>query len=244
MALFFKTMLGIHIGAGVVALLVFWLPLVTQKGGRTHRRVGWVYVVAASVIAVTGMVLAVRLMTDGSPGRFRAGAFLLYVGVLAGASAQLGVRALRAKGRTGALRSRVDVVPAVLLVAGGLALAAFGLSQSKALFVLFAALGVTQGVSHVRFWLTPPSHGREWFLAHMTGMGTSCITTVTAFLVVNAQRLGTHTFDVRLWAAPIVVFGVGLTLWRRRYAKRFSAGNAPVSSADTRRPAGDVAGAR
>lgn len=222
MTLFFQLVLGLHIGAGILALLVFWVPLVTKKGGTTHRRVGWIYVVAASTVAVTGMVSCARLIGDGRPGRVRAGIFLAYVGVLAGASAQLGVRALRMKARTHASRAAVDLLPPVLLIAGGVALTAFGILQDRVLYVLFAALGVWQGLTHLRFWLTPPSHGGEWFLAHMSAMGTSCITTVTAFVVVNAQRLGMRTFDLTLWIAPIALLGIGLGLWRRPYAMRFA----------------------
>jgi hypothetical protein len=219
MTFFFQLVLGLHIGAGILALLVFWVPLVTKKGGATHRRVGWIYVVAASTVAVTGMVSCARLIGDG---RVRAGVFLAYVGVLAGASAQLGVRALRTKARTHASRVAVDLLPPVLLIAGGVALATFGILQNRVLYVLFAALGVWQGTTHLRFWLTPPSHGREWFLAHMSAMGTSCITTVTAFAVVNAQRFGMRTFDLTLWGVPIAILGIGLGLWRRSYAKRFT----------------------
>jgi uncharacterized membrane protein len=222
MTFFFQLVLGLHIGAGILALLVFWVPLVTKKGGTTHRRVGWIYVVAASTVAVTGMVSCTHLIGDGRPGRVRAGVFLAYVGVLAGASAQLGMRALRMKARTHASRAAVDLLPPVLLIAGGVALAAFGILHDRVLYVLFAALGVWQGLTHLRFWLTPPSHGRQWFLAHMSAMGTSCITTVTAFVVVNAQRLGTRTFNLTLWAAPIALLGIGLGLWRRSYAKRFA----------------------
>ena len=39
---FFAIARGIHIAAGVTALATFWLPMVTKKGGRLHRRVGWV----------------------------------------------------------------------------------------------------------------------------------------------------------------------------------------------------------
>lgn len=222
MTFFFQLVLGLHIAAGILSLLVFWVPLVTKKGGRVHRRVGWIYVVAASTVAVTGMMSCARLIADGRPGPVRAGVFLAYVGILAGASAQLGVRALRAKTRTQASRAPVDLFPPVLLIAGGVALAIFGLLQNRVLYVLFAALGVFQGGTHLRFWLTPPSHGREWFLAHMSAMGTSCITTVTAFAVVNAQRLGMSTFDLTLWGAPISLLGIGLGLWRRSYAKRFA----------------------
>jgi hypothetical protein len=57
-------------------------------------------------------------------------------------------------------------------------------------------------------------------------MGTSCIATLTAFVVANAQRLGLRTFDVRLWAVSIAALTVGLTIWRRYYAKRFAAQSA------------------
>ncbi len=234
MGLFFKIVLGIHIVAGTCALSVFWLPLVTQKGGRTHRRAGWVYVAAAAVLAVTGLLSCWMLVSDGRPGHWRAGIFLAYVALLAGASVVLGVRAPRAKGRTGASRSAIDLIAPLLLVAGGVALAAFGVYQAKVLYVFFAALGAVQGVAHLRFWLTPPSHGHAWLRAHMNGMGTSCITTLTAFVVVNAPRLGMRTFDLRLWVTPIAVLGIGLTIGQRYYAKRFAVEGARGGSSSGR----------
>lgn len=227
MARLFQSVLALHVAAGAVGLLVFWVPLVTKKGGRTHRRVGWVYVAAAATLAVTGFLLCIQLLSGGSPLRWRAGIFLAYVSVVAGTSAQFGVRALRTKGRAGTSRGAVDLVPPLLLVAGGVALAAFGIYRSMALYVLFAVLGVVLGVTHLRFWLTPPAHEREWFIAHMNGMGTSCISTVTAFVVVNARRLGMRPFDLVLWAGPIAVLAVGLTIWRRYYARRFAGAGAP-----------------
>jgi uncharacterized membrane protein len=222
MALLFQSVLAVHIAAGAVALLVLWVPLVTKKGGRTHRRVGWVYVAAAATVAVAGFLSCIPLVSGGSPLRWRAGIFLEYVSVLAGASAQFGMRALRTKGRVGASRGAINLVPPLLLVAGGVGLAAFGIWQSRVLYVLFAMLGVVIGVAYLRFWLTPPAHERAWFLAHMNGMGTSCITTITAFVVVNARRFGMRPFDLALWAGPISVLAVGLTIWRRYYARRFT----------------------
>ena len=64
----------------------------------------------------------------------------------------------------------------------------------------------------------------------MTGMGTSCITTVTAFIVVNARRFGMRTFDLPLWAAPIAVLALGLTLWRWHYARRLTRNDAPAGA--------------
>src|SRR5437879_184433 len=101
----FQTVLAVHIAAGALALLVFLVPLVTKKGGRTHRRVGWVYVAAASTVAVTGFLSCIPLVSGGNPWRWRAGIFLAYVSLLAGASALFGVRALRTKGRAAPSRS-------------------------------------------------------------------------------------------------------------------------------------------
>ena len=232
MATVYDVFLAIHIAAGVVALLVFWLPLVAKKGGPFHRRVGWVYVVAAGVIASTGFVVCGRLIGDHNPLRQRAGFFLFYVGVLAAASAELGVRALRTKARTAPSKALVDLVPPALLVVGGVALAAFGVKEAMVLYVAFAALGIVQGISRLRFWLTPPSSSKEWFFAHMGGMGTSCITTVTAFFVVNAHRLGMRTFDLALWLGPPMAGAIGLTIWIRYYRRRF-AGIGSSGSAST-----------
>jgi uncharacterized membrane protein len=222
MTLAFQIVLDLHIVAGAVALLVFWVPLVTKKGGRTHRRFGWLYVGSAATVAVTGIASCVRLMGDGRPGHWRAGIFLAYVGLLAGESALLGVRALRTRRAARASRSTIDFVLPLLLVAGGVALAAFGATQHRVLFVLFASLGLVLGAMHMRFWVAPLSVKNRWMLAHMNGMGTSCITTVTAFVVVNAQRFGMRTFDLPLWVVPIALLGTGLALWQRRYARRLA----------------------
>lgn len=223
MKLFYEIALGVHIAAGTAALLVFWIPLVTRKGGRAHRRAGWVYVGAAATVAVTGLASCGRLVSDGHPAHWRAGIFLAYVALFAGESAHLGVRSLRTRDRSGASYRPDDLVLPSLLVAGGVGLAMFGVYCSNFLYIFFALLGAAQGAAHLQLWLRPSSTRRKWFLTHMTGMGTSCITTVTAFVVVNAHRLGMRTFDPGLWIAPIAVLGVGLTLWRRYYERRFAA---------------------
>jgi len=233
MALLFRIVFGIHVLAGAMALLVFWIPLVTKKGGRTHRAFGWVYVAAAATVAVTGIGSAVRLVVEGSGlgphrGRPWAGIFLVYVGLFAAESALLGVLALRPRARLTRLGRPADLIPPLILVAGGVLLAAFGVAQERLLVVLFAALGVAQGVAHLRAWRAPSSSREGRVLAHMGAMGTSCITTLTAFVVVNAPRLGMRRFDPSVWFVPIVLLGLGLTILRRRRAKRLANGDAPL----------------
>jgi hypothetical protein len=177
-------------------------------------------------VALSGLVVCGRLIADPNPFRHRAGIFLAYVGLVAAASAHFGVRALREKHRTGASHAPVDLAPPLLLVAGGIGLAAFGVREAMPLYGAFALLGVAQGVARLRFWLRPPATSRAWFYAHMSGMGTSCITTVTAFVVVNARNLGFRTFDLAVWLLPPLVGAVGLTLWQASYRRREAAAQA------------------
>jgi hypothetical protein len=225
MILALKIALWAHVLAGAVALSVFWLPLVTKKGGPTHRRAGWVYVVAAWGIALTAFINCARMLTDDLPSNDRAAIFLAYVGVLAGANALLGIRALGTKRRVTGSRNPVDLTPPALLVAGGVALAVFGIHAAVPLFVVFAAFGVALGVVQLRFWLRPPATRHQWFYAHMAGMGGSCIATVTAFLVVNAHRFGLGSADLVVWIAPGLLGGLGLRAWRRYYERRFTGGS-------------------
>src|SRR6266849_3540929 len=91
----------LHSAAGFTALAVFWLPMVARKGGRVHRRAGWIYVVAMGVVAVTAVVVCgARILFDGPEVRARS-LFLLFISILAATAAASGVRALREKQQPG-----------------------------------------------------------------------------------------------------------------------------------------------
>lgn len=70
-------------------------------------------------------------------------------------------------------------------------------------------------------------HG--WF-EHMSDMIGTCIAAVTAFVVVNAGRLGLGRFSLVGWLAPAVIGILALTVWQRHHRRRF-AGPARVASA-------------
>src|SRR5262245_7287479 len=50
--------LWFHVSLGFLALAAFWVPALTRKGGRTHRRTGWVYVGAMLGVVLSAMLLA------------------------------------------------------------------------------------------------------------------------------------------------------------------------------------------
>ena len=78
-----------------------FIPLVTKKGGMTHRRAGWVFVSGMTLVSITALLLAgTRWATDPTPRGREAGAFLFFVSILTATSVSGGVRVLRAKTRT------------------------------------------------------------------------------------------------------------------------------------------------
>jgi hypothetical protein len=213
----FDLALGAHVAAGFLALSVFWIPLVTKKGGPAHRRVGFVYVFAMLLLSATALVVCALRIAEGRPERIARALFFAYVAVIASSSALAGVRALRP--RVGWVRA-ADVALFLALAVGGALLGAWGARAGVLLYAGFGALGLALGALRVRFFVRPPVTHAERVLDHMNGMGVACIATLTAFLVLNAPRLGLGTFNVVVWFAPPVVGGIALALAKGAYARK------------------------
>lgn len=83
---------GTHTAAAVGALLAGALVLVTRKGTRRHRQLGWAYVGSMLTLNLTALFIY-RLF--GRFGAFHVGAVLSLVTVVAGTVAVLGARRSR-----------------------------------------------------------------------------------------------------------------------------------------------------
>jgi uncharacterized membrane protein len=72
-----RSLLGnLHLAAGGIALLAFWFPLFTRKGGRFHRTAGWVFVAAMSAILTSAATMTVQRIIAGNRD------FALFLGFL------------------------------------------------------------------------------------------------------------------------------------------------------------------
>jgi hypothetical protein len=58
LATLFESLRWAHIAAGTIALLLFWIPAIARKGGRTHVRAGWFCVACMSVVVVTPFAMS------------------------------------------------------------------------------------------------------------------------------------------------------------------------------------------
>jgi len=217
------SILYLHIAGGCAALLSMLIPLVTKKGGLTHRRAGWVFVSGMAVVSLTALLLAGdRWANNPTPRGREAGAFLFFVSILTATSVSAGVRVLRAKTRIAPHRHPWDLGLPALLTASSIAAAVYGLRTGNHLFTAFSVIGLLGGGGNLVYWLTPPSHPMHWWFEHMSSMLGACIAATTAFLVVNASNLGMETFALVVWLAPSVIGVPAIVIWTRYYRRKFA----------------------
>ncbi|MEM9113169.1 MAG: DUF2306 domain-containing protein [Myxococcota bacterium] len=215
----------LHVVAGFLALTTFWVPLVTRRGSRLHRRTGWIYSVSMSYVALSAILLGVGRWLGRLPGSPAIGLFLAYLGLFAGCCVAHGLVALRTKQRTGALPVSAPVVllSTVQLLLGPLVIY-IGLRSSSQLLVWFPLLPIFVSASQLRYWLRPPQEKMHWWMEHTGGMFAASIGTLTAFAVFGGPRLlGVGSTHPALWVAPSVLMVPLLIRTQQKDRARFAA---------------------
>jgi len=219
----------IHIAAGMLALALAPLAMLTVKGGPAHRRWGKIYFWSMAVVASTAVVLAL----------WRPQIFLALLAVFSFYLAFTGYRVLsRKRPAQGERAGALDWAAAVATFAASAALAIFGLARPAPSWerlgvvpVVFGMLGmVLAGLDLARF-ARPPADPRAWWFAHMGGMLGSYIAAVSAFSVVNLTFLPTAA----RWLWPTILGVPLISLWIAYYRVRFrSAAGARAGTVATR----------
>lgn len=218
-----QSILSLHIAGGSLALAAMLVPLLTRKGGSAHRKSGWVFVAGMTVVSITAFILAgTRALTDPSPRGRQAGLFLFYVALLTAAGVSAGIRVLKAKKRTTTHTHAWDLGLAGALTVVSLLTLGYGVVTGRTLFAAFSVIGLLSGGSQLVYWLRPPTHPMHWWFQHMSAMLGSCIAATTAFLVVNAGRLGADTFSLAVWLAPTIIGTPTVVLWTAYYRRKWA----------------------
>lgn len=216
-----KVALHLHVAAGAIALSSMLIPILSRKGGVSHRWLGWVFVLGMAVICTTALLVsgeAIRQAQNAHDRDFPI--FLFCLSIFTGGLLSIGVRALRTKQRTERSRSAWD------LGLGGLSLLAattalvYGLERDRSVFVGFGFVAVPLCSVQLRYWLRAPQSKVHHILQHIVGMLGSCIAGLIAFTVINGHRFGLPRSAGVLWATPALVLGpvvVGwlIVTWRR-----------------------------
>jgi len=231
----FHTFVALHVVAGTIGLIAFWVPIATKKGAKNHKRGGkWALggFIGAGFLAV---VMAIYSLIDTSrhpeiedrllyEGLF--GWMMLYLGILTMGFADYGLAVIRHRTDRYALRRmRYQLVMAAVVVSGAWC-GVFGYRVGDPLMVLLAVIGVISMIMQQVFVFReyvpglgappPKAYVGEHFRA-LIGMGISAY---TAFLSVGLIRLvPEEVFNPLIWAGPSVI-GVSLIIWFTHQAKQ------------------------
>jgi hypothetical protein len=216
--------LGLHIVAGYIALVVAPAAMLTHKGGWWHRRCGKIYFWAMAGVALTAVVLSL----------YRPNLFLLLLAVFSFYQAFSGYRVLSRKlPHQGQQATPVDWSAVALTLAGSAALLVYGMvrwSSGATLFlvpVIFGLLGTILAGQDVHAFLRPPTTKNAWWFGHMARMLGAYIATVSAFSVVNFAFLP----PLMRWLWPTGVGLPGIFIWISYYRRQFNRTGRPLDAA-------------
>lgn len=230
--------LAVHVAAGSVGLIAFWIPVAAVKGGRLHVKAGRVYEYSAYVVAVTSMMApCIRMFTDHLAGRsfaehpelYAMPIFLAYVGLVTLAIVRHGVRVNQTRRNPLTLRTPVHILLSWAPYTGAAAIAALALAvptpDSPVLLVLIP-IAIVYGWVMRRNVRDPSStfRNRGWFFSHMTAMLLGGVAFHSAFLAQQTLHLGLPGWlAVVPWVTPSIIGIPAIALYYRYYQRRFEA---------------------
>jgi uncharacterized membrane protein len=215
-----------HALCGAVALLIFLIPLFSKKGGKLHVWTGWIYISAMTFVSLSTFVLSPwRIFFDPerSPASIAFSIFLFYIAIFTLTAIWFGLSVLKEKKRIVKSRRLLHIGPPLFMLVFGFAVQGIGLKYNNTLLMAFPFIGHVVARSQLKYWLQKPEGKMHWWYAHMRGMFTSCIATITAFLVTALPRLIPQpwTHSAVLWMTPGLVLGVVLARWISNYRIKF-----------------------
>jgi hypothetical protein len=207
MANLFQWLRWMHVGAGGLALILFWIPAIARKGGRTHIRAGWFYVACMSVVVVTALAmsgltftipLTVRRisrplspveLSDFLRGQRLFATFLAYLAGLTLAAGWQGIWVVETKREPKAMRTPFSLAINGIVLLAGLTVLVLGIKYRSGPLIALSPIGPFIAAGNLRFLLRGPQSRMHWWYEHLSSMFATGIAGYTAFLVFGGARL-------------------------------------------------------
>ncbi|PJJ97396.1 hypothetical protein CO641_10500 [Lysobacteraceae bacterium NML91-0213] len=208
----------LHVSAGALALVTFWLAASLRKGSPRHRLVGRTYLLAMVVVLASGVPLTLQRLLDGRPV---GAAFLGYLLLLAGTTVWLSWRSIRDRQHPARYTGRAYRMLALANPLAGLAVLAVGLAYRQPLLVGFSLVGILLGADMLRRRRLIGQQPSWWLEEHYGAMVGNAAATHVAFLSIGLPRLlpglqGPVAFYLA-WFAPVLLAVLARIWLNRRY---------------------------
>lgn len=235
------TLLYLHIVLGAIALVLYWMPIITRKGSKLHINAGKVFYYLMLVVSGSGIVLSLLGLYD-PVGIYSAGKhmtteqiermliwripvsqFLLLLSLLTWVTVRHAMGVLRAKSDRRILRRWFYQGPVLLLFPTALYVAYQGITVGMPLLIIFAVVSLTTA-STISFYVYKSEiQPRAWIIEHFSSMVGSGIAVYTAFFAAGGRRMLAEILPgqwqlVSWLAAPVI--GITAMILLTGYYKR------------------------
>ena len=244
MANLFQSLRWVHIAAGGLALILFWIPAIARKGGRLHIRAGWFYVACMSVVVVTALAmsglafaipLAVRRIAQPlSPselshflrGQRVSATFLAYLAGVTLAAGWQGIWAVETKREPKAMRTPFSLALNVVVLLAGLTVLFLGIKYRSGPLIGLSPIGPFIAAGNLRYLLRGPQPRMHWWYEHLSSMIATGIAGYTAFLVFGGARLFPSVARSQLytifWILPVLIGVPVISMTVAYYQRKFN----------------------
>jgi uncharacterized membrane protein len=217
----YLAILSIHIAAGSLSLIAFWIPAFSKKGGKLHVLTGRYYVRAMWAVVTTAALLCViNLFRE----RFVTAGFLGFLSVLTAYPLWYGIAITRYKKHIPDRILNIRRFLNGLLFFGGIGLITWSFllkfQGQTMLLLIFGSLGLTS--------LSATFESREktraqsyWITDHINGMVVSGIAAYTAFFAFGGRTIFesflTDSMAFVPWVLPTIIGVVSMRFLRRKW---------------------------
>lgn len=223
MDLIYNALLFIHVSAGFTSLSLFWIPVITKKGGKVHNGTGKMYTYSMTVVVITSLLLCVYNCTQGNVA---SAIFLGYLSILTGYLLYIGYFSLRMKKEVTDRYVMVSKAFIAALFIGAVLMVLYGLTLPagayKSLMFIFASIGVLQVRSLFKS-TTAIRAEYNWIIEHIRGMMISGIAAHTAFAAFGGRSLLGEWLSEGMmiipWVVPTVIGVVIIKVMKRKYLR-------------------------
>jgi hypothetical protein len=247
MAELFHDLRWIHIAAGTIALIVFWIPVAAGKGGRLHVKVGWIYAGCMSVVVLTALSMSglafaaplgvrhfTRTLSADEAAQFirssrESAFFLAYLGGLTLAALWQGIGVLRTRRDPKSFRTPFVFALNTTVVLAALVSLALGIYTRTTTFAAMSVVGFLVGGGNLSYLLRAPASRMDWWYQHLSSMIATGIAGYTAFIVFGGRHLlgplVRPQYYVLFWLLPTAIGSPAIALTTAYYKRKFGGRN-------------------
>ncbi len=238
MPLMIESLRWIHILAGGVGLIAFWIPVFLKKGSINHKKIGKIFVNAGYVVVVAGsLVLLLKLIAlYGNGNSFQENknsiALVMFLGYLCLTTAAIlrhGMLVLSHKKEQTIHGTLLNYIFSYGCLIASAVLVLFGLiaqPDSSILLYAMSPVGIVTYLQINAYISGKKRSKRQWWYEHLSAMLIAGIAFHTAFLVFGSARfidLGlSGMLAIVPWLAPTFIGVPAIAIWERHYRKKFN----------------------